>query len=154
MKTGFKTLYTSESSRLSTNRLISDGFSTIQAPELRDSQGNLDPLGIRAKIQADNYAMGITNAPNIDSETAAYLATNPEVFEQYNQNINPHIQEAIQQGTFKSIPTGKKDVYNRNLVTMQNTSSPMDQGEFLTSTGNTDSISLTGIPMSVLSALP
>ena len=134
----------------STNRLISDNYKLVQAPELKNSNGSLDPLGIRAKIQADNYAMGITDAPNLDPETAVYLANNPEVFQQYNSSMNDSIKDAIANKTYTPTSTNKKDAYGRNLTSMQNNTSTMDQGEFLVKTGNASGVSFTGIPFSAL----
>ena len=52
----------------STNRLTSPFYGRFNAPELKNEDGTLNPSGIRARIQADNFAMGITDAPNISNE--------------------------------------------------------------------------------------
>ena len=120
----------------STTRLNNDSYRIIQAPELKNKDGSLNPSGIQARIQADNYAMGYTDAPNIDSQTAQYLANNPDEFAKYTSAMNPAIKDQAINNEYTVSPTGKKDFYGRQLVNMTNSKNSMDQGEYLLKTGN------------------
>lgn len=119
-----------------TSRLSSPDFRIVNAPELKNPDGTLNPAGIQARVQADNYIMGFTDAPNLDTQTAQYLANNPSEYEKYTSAMNQSIKDQVANQEYLVNQTGNKDYYGRPLVTMQNKNIPMDQGEFLVKTGN------------------
>lgn len=120
----------------STNRLISPFYDRVNAPELRNEDGSLNPTGIRARIQADNFAMGITDAPNISDEQANYFASNPEEYKRYTDAMNPSIKDAVDNQTYLPSNTGSTDKYGRPLTYGLNSTSPIDQAKHLVNTGN------------------
>ena len=120
----------------STNRLTSPFYGRVQAPELKNQDGTLNPTGIRARIQADNFAMGITDAPNISNEQANYFASNPEEYTRYTNAMNPSIKDAVDNKTYLPSDTGSTDKYGRALTYGLNNTSPIDQAQHLVNTGN------------------
>ena len=120
----------------STNRLTSPFYGRVQAPELKNQDGSLNPTGIRARIQADNFAMGITDAPNISNEQANYFASNPEEYTRYTNAMNPSIKDAVDNKTYLPSDTGSTDKYGRALTYGLNNVSPIDQAQHLVNTGN------------------
>lgn len=120
----------------STNRLTSPFYDRVNAPELKNQDGSLNPTGIRARIQADNFAMGITDAPNISNEQANYFASNPEEYTRYTNAMNPSIKDAVDNQTYLHSNTGSTDKYGRPLTYGLNNTSPIDQAQHLVNTGN------------------
>ena len=120
----------------STNRLTSPFYGRVQAPELKNQDGSLNPTGIRARIQADNFAMGITDAPNISNEQANYFASNPEEYSRYTNAMNPSIKDAVDNQTYLPSNTGSTDKYGRPLTYGLNNTSPIDQAQHLVNTSN------------------
>ncbi len=120
----------------STNRLTSSFYGRVNAPELKNQDGTLNPTGIRARIQADNFAMGITDAPNISNEQANYFASNPEEYSRYTNAMNPSIKDAVDNQTYLPSDTGSTDKYGRPLTYGLNNTSPIDQAQHLVNTGN------------------
>ena len=120
----------------STNRLTSPFYGRFNAPELKNEDGTLNPSGIRARIQADNFAMGITDAPNISNEQANYFANNPEEYTRYTNAMNPTIKDAVDNQTYLPSNTGSTDKYGRPLTYGLNSTSPIDQAKHLVNTGN------------------
>lgn len=120
----------------STNRLTSSFYGRVNAPELKNQDGTLNPTGIRARIQADNFAMGITDAPNISNEQANYFASNPEEYTRYTNAMNPSIKDAVDNQTYLPSNTGSTDKFGRPLTYGLNDTSPIDQAQHLVNTGN------------------
>ncbi len=120
----------------STNRLTSPFYGRVNAPELKNQDGSLNPTGIRARIQADNFAMGITDAPNISNEQANYFASNPEEYTRYTNAMNPSIKDAVDNQTYLPSNTGSTDKFGRALTYGLNNTSPIDQAQHLVNTGN------------------
>ena len=120
----------------STNRLTSPFYGRFNAPELKNEDGTLNPTGIRARIQADNFAMGITDAPNISEEQANYFASNPKEYTKYTNAMNSSIKDAVDNQSYLPTNTGSTDKYGRPLTYGLNSTSPIDQAKHLVNTGN------------------
>jgi hypothetical protein len=110
-----------------TTRITADDY-YVQAPELKDANWQLTQAGINARIQADNYAMGV-DAPNFP----AGEGLEPQYYQQYVDAMNPAIQERNQAGTYNIADTGSIDKYGRKLVQAQSTEMPMSQTDYLLS---------------------
>ena len=112
-----------------TARITGDGY-YVNAPELRDSQGNLTQAGINARIQADNYAMGV-DAPNFQEGEGL----DPQYYEQYKAAINPAIQERQEAGEYIVTPIGEQGRYGRQLVTAKSEGLEGSQTDYLLDKG-------------------
>ena len=126
-------LYDADSPILSsggTSRITGDGY-YVNAPELKDSQGNLTQAGINARIQADNYAMGV-KAPNFPEGDGL----DPQYYEQYKAAINPAIKERQAAGDYIVTPTGDQGKYGRPLVTAASQGLEGSQTDYLLGTGH------------------
>lgn len=93
-----------------TARLTGDGY-YVNSPELKDKAGNLTQEGINARIQADNFAMGV-EAPNFPEGEGL----DPQYYKQYTDAINPAIVDRQEAGQYVVTPTGKQGRYGRELV--------------------------------------
>ena len=110
----------------STTRLTGDGY-YVQAPELKVND-QLNPAGINARIQADNYAMGV-DAPNFPTGEGL----EPQYYQQYIDAMNPAIQDRSVAGEYNVTDTGDIGKYGRKLIQAQSTEMPMSQTDYLLS---------------------
>jgi len=86
-----------------------------QAPELKDSQGQILQTGVDAKNAADSYLLG--------KPTTQF-------------NNNQEIANEVNIGNVQIDPTGRTDVYGRPLYEAQRTDSPVSQTDALIFSGN------------------
>lgn len=119
--------------RKSTARLTGPGY-YINAPELKvDNEFN--PAGIAARIQADNFAMGV-DAPNFPEGESL----DPKFYQQYVEAINPAIAQRQAEGQYVINPLGQKGKYGRELVTAKSEELPLTQTDYLLSKGQGDKV--------------
>lgn len=113
----------------STARLSEGGY-YVNSEELKDNEGNLRPEGIRARIQADNYAMGVT-APNLPND----FTMSQEDYKLYSDSINKSIADRQESGDYSLTPDGREGFYGRELVSAQSKDLPFSQTDYLLSQG-------------------
>ncbi len=110
--------------RKSTARLTGEGY-YVNAPELKVNN-ELNPAGINARIQADNFAMGV-DAPNFPEGEGL----DPKYYQQYVDAINPVIAQRQAEGQYVVTPVDKQGRYGRELVTAKSAELPMSQTDYL-----------------------
>jgi hypothetical protein len=114
--------------RKSTARITGDGY-YVNAPELK-IDGELNQAGINARIQADNYAMGV-DAPNFPEGEGL----DPEYYKQYTNAMNPALAQRQAEGNYSITPLDKQGRYGRELVTAQSKELPISQTDYLLEKG-------------------
>lgn len=108
-----------------TARLSQDGY-YVNAPELKNSDGTLNQAGIRARVQADNYALGV-DAPNLPDN----YNMSADDYKLYTDAINQSIAERSNAGQYNVTPSGGRGAYGRELVTAQSEELPYSQTDYL-----------------------
>ena len=122
--------YDADSPRLSdgtTGRLSGDGY-YINSPELKNADGTLNPAGINARIQADNFAMGV-DAPNFPEGEGL----DPKYYQQYKEAVDPALVQRQQEGQYTLTPTGEFGKYDRPILTAQSEGIDQSQTDYLLS---------------------
>lgn len=121
-----------------TGRLTGDGY-YVNSPELKDKNFDLTQEGINARVQADNYAMGV-DAPNF----AAGDGLDPKYYEQYKAAMDPALAVREEEGGFGISPTGAQGKYGRDLYTAQSAEMPTDMTDYLLDKGQGRKVMLEG----------
>jgi hypothetical protein len=137
---------TGQTETKNTYRLSGDDY-YLQAPELK-VDGELTQDGINARIQADNYAMGV-DAPNF----AEGEGLDPQYYEQYRQAMDPALRERSQSGEYEVLDTGRSGYYGRKLVQAQSKEMPISQTDYLLNKGQGDKVPLDNVSNNIASGL-
>ncbi|MFA7029647.1 MAG: hypothetical protein WC179_05195 [Candidatus Cloacimonadaceae bacterium] len=124
-----------------TGRLTNQGWYP-QAPELKDTEGNLTQEGMKARIISDQYLLGIDNSSLLQKQIT------PEEYYTYNNEANKKIKEAFAAKNLNLIPQAGKEKYGRSLYDVQAVNNDKTFSQYVLD--NTKASGVVNNPMEVL----